>query len=67
MKAKEIEKEFFELFSKIDEVQGNQDLTCSCTDCYWNLTSSENQCVSESLSEFKMIPNSKECKGYWER
>jgi len=56
MNVEEIEKEFFGLFSKIDEVQGNQDLTCS-----------ETQCVSERLSEFKMIPNSKECKGYWNR
>lgn len=68
MRSKEeIEKEFVELFSKIEEVQEGQDLTCSCTDCYWNFNQSNNQCVSESLNEFKMTPNSLECKGYWER
>lgn len=63
----EIEKEFVELFSKMAEVQEGQDLTCSCTDCYWNYTKSNNQCVSESLNEFKMTPNSMECEGYWKR
>jgi hypothetical protein len=68
MRSKEeIEKEFVELFSKMAEVQEGQDLTCSCTDCYWNFTQSNNQCVSESLNEFKMTPNSLECEGYWKR
>lgn len=63
----EIEKEFVELFKKMAEVQEGQDLTCSCIDCYWNFTQSNNQCVSESLNDFKMTPNSMECKGYWKR
>jgi hypothetical protein len=63
----DIEKEFIELFNKMAEVQEGQDLTCSYTNCYWNYTQSNNQCVSESLCDFKMKPNSKECKGYWER
>lgn len=71
MRAKEeIEKEFVGLFNKIGEVQEGQDLTCSCIDCYWNFNKfnkSNNQCVSESLSEFKMTPNSKDCGGYWKR
>jgi hypothetical protein len=65
--VEEIEKEIVELISKVDEVQEGQDLTCSCTDCYWNFTQSNNQCVSESLNEFKMTPNSLECNGYWKR
>ncbi|MBU5220273.1 hypothetical protein KQI67_27195 [Bacillus albus] len=39
--------EFEALFTKVNQVQGDQELTCSCTD-------------------FKMTPNSTECKGYWD-
>lgn len=62
-----IQKELGKLFKKIAEVQESQDLTCSCTDCYWNFTQSKNECISESLNEFKMTPNSLDCKGYWKR
>lgn len=48
---------------------GDQELTCSCTECYWNMyfpnRSNSKECVSESLAAFKMTPNSTECKGYW--
>ncbi|MDO6628752.1 hypothetical protein P4L24_24670 [Bacillus cereus] len=60
-----------ELFTKIEKVQEGQDLTCNCIECYWNMHSfSRNRsdskvCVSESLADFKMTPNSTECKGYW--
>jgi hypothetical protein len=63
-KEEEIEKKFIELFNKIDEVQEGQDSTCTCTNCYWNYN---NECVSESLNEFKMTPSSIDCKGYWKR
>ena len=59
--------EFKKMMKRIDDVQEGQDLTCSCTECYWNYRESNNQCISESLEEFKMTPNSTECKGYWRR
>lgn len=66
-KDKDVLGEIENMINKIVEVQKNQDLTCSCTDCYWNYTQSNNICISESLTEFKMTPNSSECKGYWKR
>lgn len=67
--------EFTDMFNKIGKTQGeNFDGKCSCKECYWNMWSpnrknfsDENsmQCVSESLADFKMTPNSLECKGYW--
>lgn len=58
-----------ELFSKIDKVQEGQEMLCSCTECYWNWyhpgTNNSKMCVSESLADFKMTPNSTKCKGYW--
>lgn len=63
-----------EVVEKISNVQEGQDLSCSCKECYWNMWNpkSDNynnekskQCVSESLADFKMTPNSTECKGYW--
>lgn len=65
--SKEVLNDFIDTMNRIDNVQEDQDLTCSCTNCYWNYIEANNQCVSESLSEFKMTPNSIECKGYWER
>lgn len=50
------------------------DGTCSCTGCYWNMwnpnskyTNSESSkvCVSESLDELKMTPNTTDCEGYY--
>ncbi|HDR7866532.1 TPA: hypothetical protein QCY24_000140 [Bacillus wiedmannii] len=62
--------EFEALFTKVAQVQGDQELTCSCTECYWNMyfpnRSNSKECVSESLADFKMTPNSTECKGYWD-
>ncbi|HDR7837228.1 hypothetical protein [Bacillus cereus group sp. N3] len=62
--------EFEALFAKVAQVQGDQDLTCSCTECYWNMyfpnRSNSKECVSESLADFKMTPNSTKCKGYWD-
>ncbi|MGN4291047.1 hypothetical protein [Bacillus cereus group sp. MYBK87-2] len=61
--------EFEALFTKIAQVQGGQDLTCSCTECYWNMYSpsrpNSKSCTSESLADFKMTPNSTDCKSYW--
>ena len=65
---------FQEVISKIDTVQEGQDLKCSCQECYWNMWSPNHKnynneqskvCVSESLAEFKMTPNSLKCKGFW--
>lgn len=62
--------EFEALFTKVAQVQGDQELTCSCTECYWNMyfpnRSNSKECVSESLADFRMTPNSTECKGYWD-
>lgn len=49
---------------------------CLCTDCYWNMwfpkkyksidysTEDSKVCVSESLDEIKMQPNTNKCHGY---
>ena len=61
---------------KVSIVQEQQDLSCNCTECYWNLwnpsynkpyyaSDRAKQCVSESLGDFKMTPNSTDCEGYW--
>ncbi|WP_404293161.1 hypothetical protein LG276_00940 [Cytobacillus kochii] len=68
--------EFDELFAKMEDIQEGQDLTCNCKECYWNLwnpnfkdkyyaSEAALQCVSESLAEIKMKPNTEECPGYW--
>jgi hypothetical protein len=66
--------EIAEMLLQINEVQEGQDLKCSCKECYWNLWSPNHKnynneksmlCVSESLTDFKMTPNSEECKGFW--
>jgi len=63
-----------EMFQKIEQVQESQDLSCNCTECYWNMYNPKSKnynneqsktCVSESLADFKMTPNSEQCKGYW--
>lgn len=61
-----------EVMTKIDEVQEGQDLSCKCKECYWNMWSPKRNsgndsmvCVSESLGDFKMTPNTEGCKGYW--
>jgi len=58
------------VFSKISEMQGDWDGQCSCTECYWNMyhpirNEDRNECVSESLSDTKMAPNTRECPSYW--
>ncbi|MEC0241998.1 hypothetical protein P4H66_19530 [Paenibacillus dokdonensis] len=58
------------VFAKIDEMQGDWDGKCSCKECYWNMYHPTKRpdrtiCVSESLSDTKMAPNSKECPSYW--
>lgn len=64
------------MLNAIEDVQEGQDLSCSCTTCYWNMyredsklwsTERSKVCVSESLSTFKMKPNTEKCPGYWER
>lgn len=65
--------EIAQMMDAIEDVQEGQSLRCSVIDCYWNMWSPRErwnneesmQCVSESLSEFKMTPDSKECKGHW--
>lgn len=65
--------EIAEMLILIDKVQEGQDLTCGCKECYWNMWSPNPkynnaeslQCISESLADFKMTPNSTKCKGYW--
>ncbi|MEK4907419.1 hypothetical protein [Niallia sp. FSL M8-0099] len=58
-----------EMLEKVEKVQESQDLNCSCTECSWNMYSPNKNdsttCVSESLTDFKMTPNSKKCKGFW--
>lgn len=62
--------EFEELFMKVAQVQGNQELTCSYTDFYQNMyfpiCSNFKECVSVSLANFKMTPNSTKYKGHWD-
>lgn len=71
--SQDIAKDFEEVLRKIGEVQDPEwDGRCTQTDCYWNLAclpfndkARENFCVSESLSEVKVFPNTKECPSYW--
>lgn len=67
-------KEIVDLMNEIGNVQDGQDLSCSCTECYWNMFNPNSKnfnndkskvCVSESLADFKMEPNSLSCEGYW--
>jgi hypothetical protein len=67
-------KEIEELFLEINKVQEGQDLSCTCTDCYWNMFHPSSKffdkdaskiCVSESLTEFKMTPNTEQCNGFY--
>jgi hypothetical protein len=58
------------VFKQIAETQGEWDGQCSCTDCYWNMyhpikRAERTDCTSESLSDTKMAPNTKECPSYW--
>jgi hypothetical protein len=69
-KIPEIEK----LLNQIEQVQGDWDFRCSRIECYWNLwhpnsmwnNDESKVCVSESLRDTKMIPNSKSCPSYWD-
>lgn len=62
--------EFEKLFESIAQVQ-DPSWNGSRKECYWNLYyprknyEDSDVCVSESLAEFKMTPNTTECKGYW--
>lgn len=64
------------ILNQIEDMQEGQDLSCTCTSCYWNMYRENSEhyndeqskfCVSESLSDFKMKPNTKSCPGYWEK
>lgn len=60
---------FKDFFERANKIQGNKwDFSCDCTDCYWNMyhTNKNNSkmCVSENLSRYKMVPNSKECPSF---
>lgn len=78
MDLREIIPEIKEMCEQIEKVQGDWSGACSCTNCYWNMwnptmangryNNDESKiCISESLSEFKMTPNTNSCEGYWER
>lgn len=59
-----------QVMAQIENMQGNWDGLCSCTDCYWNMyhpikREDSRECVSESLADTKMQPNAKECPSYW--
>ncbi|MGG1659541.1 hypothetical protein [Brevibacillus sp. NRS-1366] len=68
--------EIDEMMAKIEEVQGEwAGGKCSMKECYWNMWNPKYEylnnddsaiCVSESLADFKMKPNSADCKGYWD-
>lgn len=43
---------------------------CNRTECYWNMNSpvknpNDFQCVSESLCDMKMVPDTEGCPSYW--
>ncbi|WP_332238907.1 hypothetical protein [Sporolactobacillus sp. KGMB 08714] len=54
------------------EQDKNWDGTCTCTECYWNMWNprsrtkddSSKVCVSESLDDTKMQPNTNKCPGF---
>lgn len=62
---------FEEVFTKIAETQDSEwNFQCSCKECYWNFWEPElrpdrTDCVSESLGDMKMQPNTTECPSYW--
>lgn len=66
--------EIGKMMNDINDVQEGQSLMCSIKECYWNMWSPRDgynneesmQCVSESLTNFKMTPNSEECQGHWD-
>lgn len=44
---------------------------CNRSECYWNMNSSvksldDFQCVSESLCDTKMVPDTVDCPSYWD-
>lgn len=69
-KGHRIKNEFEVLFQKIETVQGNEwNGLCNRIDCYWNMwhpykNPVDLQCVSESLSDYKMMPNTRDCPSY---
>lgn len=78
MDIREIIPEIKEMFDEVRKLQGEWDGGCSRTDCYWNLwhptmaggvynDEESKVCVSESLVDLKMTPNTDLCKGYWIR
>lgn len=60
-----------EVMTAIVETQGEEwDGLCDRKECYWNMfhpirNPEDRQCVSESLTDTKMIPNTANCPGYW--
>ena len=68
-------KEIDDMCKEVEKVQDGWDCKCNRTECYWNLwhptlakgrynCEEAKTCVSESITEFKMTPNTPECKGY---
>ena len=59
-----------EVFRRISATQDpNWNGECSCTDCYWNMwhpdRTDTTTCVSESLGDTKMMPDTTDCPSYW--
>ena len=78
MDISEIVPEIKEMLEKIGKVQGDWNGECSCVECYWNMwhptmadgrynNDESKVCISESLTELKMTPNTNLCEGYWSR
>lgn len=67
--------EIDEMLTEIETIQGEwEGYKCSIKECYWNMWNPNYDylcnddsaiCVSESLGEIKMTPDSTQCKGYW--
>ena len=68
--------EINDLMNKIESVQDkNWNGTCDCKGCYWNMWNPKSKynnneeskvCVSESLDEIVMTPNTTGCEGYYD-
>lgn len=62
--------DFERVFQEIAEVQGEWNGSCTCKECYWNMwhptkRPDQKTCVSESLADTKMEPNTTDCPSYW--
>lgn len=66
--------EIDKLMTQIEQTQDDWDGKCNRKECYWNLWRPNSMwdnkesmvCVSESLSDTIMTPDSKQCPSYWD-